>query len=129
MECRASTVGLTLLLLQSVVYAQTPSADTSDTPPRLKLAAILVPPPPKALRPGLGSARDAVYLRADLLEGESQKSIQASGKVELRTRRQTVLADWLHYDLATEEFWAKGNVLIRRGIDWITGPEAKFKRG
>ena len=129
MECRASTVGLSLLLLQSVVYAQTPSADTSDTPPQLKVAPVLVPPPPKALRPGLGSDRDAVYLRADLLEGESEKSIQASGKVELRTRRQTVLADWLYYDLAKEEVWAKGNVLMRRGIDWITGPEAKFKRG
>jgi LPS-assembly protein len=129
MECRASTVGLSLLLLQSVVYAQTPSADTSDTPPRLKIAPVLVPPPPKALKPGPGSDRDAVYLRADLLEGESEKWVQSSGKVELRTRRQTVLADWLHYDLVTEEVWAKGNVLMRRGADWISGPEAKFKRG
>ena len=129
MECRASTVGLSLLLLHSVVYGQTPSADTSDTPPRLKVAPVLVPPPPKALKPGPGSDRDAVYLRADLLEGESEKWVQSSGKVELRTRRQTVLADWLHYDLVTEEVWAKGNVLMRRGADWISGPEAKFKRG
>ena len=129
MECRASTVGLSLLLLQSVVYAQTPSGDTSDTPPRLKLAPVLVPPPPKALKSGPGSDRDAVYLRADLLEGESEKWVQSSGKVELRTRRETVLADWLHYDLVTEEVWAKGNVLMRRGADWISGPEAKFKRG
>jgi LPS-assembly protein len=129
MECRASTVGLSLLLLQSVVYAQTPSADISDTPPRLKLAPVLVPPPPKALKPGPGADRDAVYLRADLLEGESEKWVQTSGKVELRTRRETVLADWLYYDLVTEEVWAKGNVLMRRGADWISGPEAKFKRG
>ena len=129
MECRASTVGLSLLLLQSIVYAQTPSPDTSDTPPRLKLAPVLVPPPPKALKPGPASDRDAVYLRADLLEGESEKWVQSSGKVELRTRRETVLADWLHYDLVTEEVWAKGNVLMRRGADWISGPEAKFKRG
>jgi len=129
MECRASTVGLSLLLLQSIVYAQTPSPDTSDTPPRLKLAPVLVPPPPKALKPGPTSDRDAVYLRADLLEGESEKWVQSSGKVELRTRRETVLADWLHYDLVTEEVWAKGNVLMRRGADWISGPEAKFKRG
>ena len=129
MECRASTVGLSLLLLQSVVYAQTPSPDTSDTPPRLKLAPVLVPPPPKALKPGPASDRDAVYLRADLLEGESEKWVQSSGKVELRTRRETVLADWLRYDLVTEEVWAKGNVLMRRGADWISGPEAKFKRG
>ena len=129
MECRASTVGLSLLLLQSLVYAQTPSADTSDTLPRLKIAPVLVPPPPKALKPGPGSDRDAVYLRADLLEGESEKWVQSSGKVELRTRRETVLADCLHYDLVTEEVWAKGNVLMRRGADWISGPEAKFKRG
>ena len=129
MECRASTVGLSLLLLQSIVYAQTPSPDTSDTPPRLKLAPVLVPPPPKALKPGPASDRDAVYLRADLLEGESEKWVQSSGKVELRTRRETVLADWLRYDLVTEEVWAKGNVLMRRGADWISGPEAKFKRG
>ena len=129
MLCRAATVGLSLLLLQSVVYAQAPSADTSDTPPRLKLAPVLVPPPPKALKPGPASERDAVYLRADLLEGESEKWVQTSGKVELRTRRETVLADWLYYDLVTEEVWAKGNVLMRRGADWISGPEAKFKRG
>ncbi|HKN57684.1 MAG TPA: LPS-assembly protein LptD, partial [Gemmatimonadaceae bacterium] len=120
---------MSLLLLQSIVYAQTPSPDTSDTPPRLKLAPVLVPPPPKALKPGPASDRDAVYLRADLLEGESEKWVQSSGKVELRTRRETVLADWLHYDLVTEEVWAKGNVLMRRGADWISGPEAKFKRG
>jgi LPS-assembly protein len=103
--------------------------DDSDAPPRLKSAPILVPPPPKALRPGIGTDRDAVYLRADRLEGETEQSVEASGKVELRTRRQTVLADWLHYDFTTEEVWAKGNVVIRRGTDTITGPEARFKRG
>ena len=50
------------------------------------------------------------------------------GNAELRSRRQTVIADWLHYDIPSDEFWAKGNVIIRRGIDRISGPEAKFKR-
>ncbi len=59
----------------------------------------------------------------------ASKSIEASGKVELRTRRETVLADWLRYDFATDEIWGKGDVLIRYGIDWITGPELKYKRG
>src|SRR5436305_8691747 len=127
MDRRVPIVGFSLLLLQSIVCAQTLAVD--DPAPRLKVAPILVPPPPKALKPGPGSERDAIYLRADVLEGESGKWVQSSGKVELRTRRQTVLADWLHYDLVTEEVWAKGNVLLRRGIDWITGPEAKFKRG
>jgi LPS-assembly protein len=125
---RATTVGMSLLFVHGLVHAQTTSADTSDTPPRLKAAPILVPPPPKAFRPGVGTEPDAVYLRADRLEGESDKIVVASGTVELRTRRQTVLADWLHYDLATEEVWAKGNVVVRRGTDTITGPEARFKR-
>jgi len=120
---------MSLLFVHGLVHAQTISADAADTPPRLKLAPILVPPPPKAFRPTAGTEPDAVYLRADRLEGESDKIVVASGQVELRTRRQTVLADWLHYDLATEEIWAKGNVVMRRGTDTIRGPEAKFKRG
>ena len=120
---------MSLLFVHGLVHAQTISANAADTPPRLKLAPILVPPPPKAFRPTAGTEPDAVYLRADRLEGESDKIVVASGQVELRTRRQTVLADWLHYDLATEEIWAKGNVVMRRGTDTIRGPEAKFKRG
>ncbi len=72
--------------------------------------------------------REAVFLRADRLEGISQQWIEASGKAELRTRTQTVIADWLRYDVETDEMWGKGNVTIRRGIDWITGPEVKFNR-
>src|SRR5206468_785575 len=69
-----------------------------------------------------------IFLRADRLEGIGQQSIEATGKVELRTRRETVLADWLRYDVELDEMWAKGNVIIRRGIDVISGPEAKFRR-
>jgi LPS-assembly protein len=106
------------------------SADEAAPLPRLKPSPTLEPPP---LRPPqeLGKRstdRDAIFLRADRLEGASQKSIEASGNVELRTRRQTVIADWLQYDVENDEMWAKGNVTLRQGIDWITGPEAKFKR-
>jgi lipopolysaccharide assembly outer membrane protein LptD (OstA) len=38
-------------------------------------------------------------VRADRIEGSADKSIEASGKVELRTRRETVLADWLQYNI------------------------------
>ena len=54
--------------------------------------------------------------------------MEASGKVELRARRETVLADWLQYDLIEDEIWGKGNVTLRRGIDTISGPEMKFQR-
>ncbi|MEP6942115.1 MAG: LPS-assembly protein LptD [Betaproteobacteria bacterium] len=115
--------------------AQTLAADSApDAPaPRLKTSPFLEPPPPKAIR---GSAkpqaadgeRDAIFLRADRFGGEGQKWVEAEGQVELRSRRQTVLADWLRYDVPTDEFWATGNVVIRRGQDWITGPEAKYRR-
>jgi LPS-assembly protein len=125
---RATTAVFSLLCAHGLVLAQNAPTDTSETPPRLKVAPLLVPPPPKAVRSGAATDGDAVYLRADRLEGESEKTIEASGKVELRTRRQTVLADWLHYDPETEEIWAKGNVVMRQGFDTITGPEARFKR-
>src|SRR6266496_1894749 len=109
--------------------AQTATEESGTPVPRLKPSQTLEPPP---LRPPqsitLFSDREAIFLRADGLEGTSQKRIEASGKVELRTRRQTVLADWLQYDVENDEVWGKGNVTIRRGIDSITGPEAKFKR-
>jgi LPS-assembly protein len=106
------------------------STGDSSPPPRLKPAPTLEPPPlvPPQQLGKISTDRDAIFLRADNLEGTTQKSIEASGNVELRTRRQTVLADWLRYDFDTDEVWGKGNVTLRQGIDWITGPEAKFKR-
>ncbi len=72
--------------------------------------------------------RGAIFLRADRVEGEASERVAASGKVELRARRETVLADWLQYDLIEDEIWGKGNVTLRRGTDTITGPEMKFQR-
>ena len=70
----------------------------------------------------------AIFLRADRLEGVGDEYVEATGKVELRTRRDTVLADWLRYDFTQQEVWAKGDVVIRHGIDWISGPELRYKR-
>lgn len=74
-----------------------------------------------------GESRGVTFLRADRLSGTEQ-SITAEGNVELRAQRETVLADWLHYDVADERVTAHGSVLLRRGYDWITGPELEFKR-
>jgi len=71
--------------------------------------------------------RGALFLRADRLEGTNE-DMTAQGSVELRTREQTVLADWLNYNQERDEVWARGNVVLRQGFDWITGPELKFKR-
>lgn len=103
--------------------------------PALKPAPQLVPPPPTS--PPKASAgppvaapfqNGVIFLRADRIDGAAESYVEATGKVELRTRNETVLADWLRYDFLTDEVWGKGDVLIRRGIDWITGPELKFKR-
>jgi LPS-assembly protein len=72
--------------------------------------------------------RGAIFLRADRIEGEANTRVEASGKVELRSRRETVLADWLQYDFIEDEIWGKGNVTLRRGIDTMAGPEMKFQR-
>jgi len=85
------------------------------------------PAPPSTAPVVAETPRGVLFLRADRLEG-GETTITAEGGVELRTRYETVLADWLTYDVAKDEIWAKGNVVIRRGYDWITGPELKFQR-
>jgi len=98
--------------------------------PRLKPSPTLEPPPlpPPQQATRIGTEREAVFLRADTLAGTSSKVIEATGNAELRTRRQTIIADFLQYDVENDEMYGKGNVTLRQGIDHITGPEVKFKR-
>lgn len=126
-----SLVGLAVVSFAYAIVAsaQTASGELSSPAPRLKLSPILEPVPPKPPSAAPLSDRGAIFLRADTLEGVSQQWVEASGKVELRARRDTVLADWLRYDFESDEIWGKGNVVLRRGIDSIAGPEARFKRG
>ena len=98
--------------------------DTVSAPvPALKPAT-----PGAAREPPPAEERGAVHLRADKLEGRGQKTVEATGNVELRTRRETVLADFLSYDMEKDEVHAKGDVTLRKGLDWISGPEVKFQR-
>ena len=140
------TIALALVALPCCVAAED---DVPELPPTvLKPAEQLTPPPlrpapgaqpstpPKT--PGTTSApatrapfapdNGAIFFRAGAVEGVFNKEATATGKVELRTRRETVLADWLHYDFVNDEIWAKGDVLLRQGIDWVAGPEVRFKR-
>ena len=121
---------------QSTPSETAPGAATPE--PALKPAPQLTPPPISSQRAPPASATSpragapfqegTIFLRAEKVGGVAEKYVEASGKVELRTRTETVLADWLRYDFVDDEVWGKGDVLIRRGIDWITGPEVKFKR-
>jgi LPS-assembly protein len=139
-------LALTAAFVSLAVDAQsTPTEAATDAAmpaTTLKPAPQLTPPPLSAPRgpaspaaPATTSPRVAapfqegtIFLRADRVDGVAEKFVEASGKVELRTRNETVLADWLRYDFLADEVWGKGDVLIRRGVDWVTGPELKFKR-
>jgi len=142
---RRTPVAVAIALAFAAGTALAEDTGTASAPP-LKLAPTLVPPPPKPLAttppaaatPSPEGARvplqlapidadsGAIFLRADRVGGVGQKFVEAEGNVELRTRRETVLADWLRYDIVADEVWGKGNVLLRKGIDWVTGPEARY---
>lgn len=130
-------------VLGAGVHAQALPAAGADAPLALKPARELAPaaatPPPARpgdragapQRPRIGeddSERGVVFLRADRLEGVADREVRAEGRVEFRTRRETVLADRITYDLVDSEVHASGNVLLRQGVDWISGPDLKFRR-
>jgi LPS-assembly protein len=139
------TLALLALLATPSAWAQSVADESATLPaPALKLAPQLTAPssrrasasaPSGEALPGaplklapLDPGAGPVYFRADRMEGVAEKFVEAEGRVELRTRRETVRADWLHYDLVADEVWGKGDVMLRRGIDWITGPETRYKR-
>src|SRR5689334_9142652 len=101
--------------------APTPAAGT-QRPRAAGAAAPSISPITLDVRP-----RGALFLRADRMEGDNTQ-VTAEGNVEIRSREQTVLADWINYNQDRDEIHAKGNVVLRQGFDWITGPELKFKR-
>jgi LPS-assembly protein len=97
----------------------------APAPAPVSPGAIVTPAP--ATRSGEHEVRGALFLRADRLEGDNNR-ITASGHVELRTRRETVLADRLSYDVADQMIYGDGDVVLRRNFDWITGPQLQYKR-
>ena len=118
-------------------------ADASEPALALRLARELAPVVPAAKPAGAGSSvrpqrpsigaeddaeRGALFLRADRLEGLADRRVSAEGRVELRTHRETVLADRIAYDLVRDEVHATGNVVLRKGSDWIIGPEVVYHR-
>ncbi len=84
-----------------------------------------------AVLPIFGNSKNddgAIFLRADRIETIGRKQVDAFGKVELRARGQTVLAEHLMYDVDDQTINAIGDVTLRKNGDWVTGPELKFKR-
>jgi LPS-assembly protein len=107
------------------------SRDIGVLVPKPTTPTALVTPPAsgstRALAGGEPETRGALFLRADRLEG-SQTRVTAEGRVELRTHRETVLADKLSYAIPEQTIYGDGDVVLRRGFDWITGPQLEYKR-
>jgi LPS-assembly protein len=107
------------------------SRDIGVLVPKPTTPSALVTPPAsgstRALAGGEPETRGALFLRADRLEG-SQTRVTAEGRVELRTHRETVLADKLSYAIPEQTIYGDGDVVLRRGFDWITGPQLEYKR-
>ncbi|HVO90024.1 MAG TPA: LPS-assembly protein LptD [Casimicrobiaceae bacterium] len=79
--------------------------------------------------PALTTPQGSLFLRADRIEGDANaRVVSAFGKVELRSPGETVLADELTYHTDDSRIDARGDVLLRRGFDWITGPALTFNR-
>ncbi len=107
------------------------SRDIGVLVPKPTTPSALVTPPAsgstRALAGGEPETRGALFLRADRLEG-SETRVTAEGRVELRTHRETVLADRLSYAIPEQTIYGDGDVVLRRGFDWITGPQLEYKR-
>jgi LPS-assembly protein len=139
MRALAAALGATLVAPASAQRAEAPEPLTLR--PSRELAPAMQPQRPPAAgstaarpqRPTLGlddeAERGVVFLRADRLEGVGNREVSAEGRVELRAHGETVLADRLHYDMDKDEVHATGNVLLRKGVDYITGPELTYQRG
>src|SRR4051812_48750347 len=80
-----------------------PPAPKSATAPPLRPGQ---PRPPSATPTPEEPPRGILFLRADRVDGAEDR-ITAEGNVELRSRYETVLADWLNYDVINDEIWAK----------------------
>ncbi|CAG0986209.1 LPS-assembly protein LptD [Burkholderiales bacterium] len=114
------------------------------SPPRPALLACLLPlalwgparaepqalplKPERVLLPPVTGQDGAAFIYAERLSGTEGKEALAEGAVEMRTRRETVFADWLRYDLEQNEVWAKGQVRMRHDRDFLSAPEIRYRR-
>ncbi|MEP7083883.1 MAG: LPS-assembly protein LptD, partial [Betaproteobacteria bacterium] len=101
-----------------VAAAQQVAAPSADTP--ASVDRMLHAPDPNAQTP--------LFYRANRIDGISDKVIEAWGAVELRDRTHRFNADWARYDTEKNEIWARGNVVVRKLGDTISGPELRMNR-
>jgi LPS-assembly protein len=79
----------------------------------------------------LQSGREAeenapVFVDAERIRGRQEREIEALGNVRLRRTGETVFADYLRYDLTTQEVVARGNLRFERQGVWGTGVGLRY---
>jgi LPS-assembly protein len=70
-----------------------------------------------------------VFMEADRLHGTSEKEIEAEGNVRLRRAGELFSADWMRYELPSEQLEAKGSVRMERSGEVIEGTHLRFNLG
>jgi LPS-assembly protein len=93
----------------------------ADDGTALRLERQILPNGPKLDR-GL-----AKFLHAQRIEGETEKTLTATGDVELRQRGVSIRADRIDYDSPTQTVVATGGVHLDRDGDTATGPTLTYK--
>jgi LPS-assembly protein len=91
-------------------------------------AATIRTPSPLRLLKGDPNTKEVTTITAESSQGEAEKFVEATGKVEARSPTRELLSDYVFYDVGLDTFRAKGNVSLRSWQDLVTGPELEFKR-
>ena len=111
---RTATIALACVLAPALAAGQLPESL------RLKLERQLKLTPE---RPERDSAK---FLEADRIEGETDKSITATGGVVMRQRGAVIRADRVDYSVQEQLAIATGAVRLERGGDTASGPRLRY---
>ncbi|KAG0323312.1 hypothetical protein BGZ97_008648 [Linnemannia gamsii] len=93
-------------------------------PASMPLCAFSQPPGQHPLRAGHGAAK---FVLGDQIEAQGEQQVTVSGAAEVRTPTLVIKGDRLHYDAATDQADAYGNVRIINKGNTFSGPEAHLK--
>lgn len=72
--------------------------------------------------PAKDERKSPIFIEADTLEGEANKSLTAAGNVSLRQGQIFIQSDTLNYTEPNNTATARGNVLIDKAGDKVRGP-------
>lgn len=81
---------------------------------------------PVTPQPASGQDDGPTTIQASQVNGVYGQTLEADGPVEMKRPGQTILADWLRYQQATEDLYAKGHIRLLQHGDDVRGDELKL---